>query len=127
VETSWFTLFSAGASGGSVHRGTGEIGDPIFAEFTFEAEGFALLYHKNPYGGYADLYLDGVFVERLDMYDPDPDGRWLEDALYEMSGLTPGPHTLRLVFTGEANPGSSGLSVYVDRLDLPAYTVECNP
>ena len=127
LETTWFTMFPAGASGGSVRRGAGEVGQAIFAEFTFEAEGFALLYHKNPYGGYADLYLDGVFVEQLDMYDPDPDGQWLEGALYERSGLSSGTHTLRLMFTGEGNSESEGTNIYVDRIDLPAYTPSCNP
>ncbi len=127
TETSWVTLFPEGASGGSVRRGAGDPGDPIFAEFTFEAEGFALLYHKNPYGGYADLYLDGVFIDRLDMYDPDENGQWLDNALYEMDGLTPGEHTLRVVFTGETNAESSGMNIYVDRIDLPAYLPECNP
>lgn len=125
TETTWFTLFSAGASGGSVRRGLGDPGDALFAEFTFEAEGFALLYHKNPYGGYADLYVDGAFVDRLDMYAPVE--QWLDSALYELSGLTPGTHTVRLMFTGEQNPESSGLNIYVDRLDLPAYQPTCNP
>ncbi len=127
IETSWVTLFPESASGGSVRKGSGKPGEAIFAEFTFEAEGFALLYHKNPFGGYADLYVDGVFEERLDMYDPDENGQWLENALYEMSGLPPGEHTLRVVFTGAANPESQALNIYVDRLDLPAYQPECNP
>ncbi len=127
IETSWVTLFPESASGGSVRKGSGEPGEAIFAEFTFEAEGFALLYHKNRFGGYADLYVDRVFVKRLDMYDPDKNGQWLENALYEMSGLPPGEHTLRVVFTGAANPESQALNIYVDRLDLPAYQPECNP
>ncbi len=127
TETAWFTLFSTGASGGSVRRGLGQPEDAnaIFAEFTFNAEGFALLYHKGEYGGLADIYVDGEFRDRLDMYASSD--LWLENALYEVTGLTPGTHTLRIVYTGEQNPLSSGPNVYIDRLDLPAYTPSCNP
>jgi len=110
-----------------VRRGLGqpEEANTIYAEFTFNAEGFALLYHKGQYGGLADVYVDGVFRDQLDMY-ADSD-LWLENALYEVTGLTPGTHTLRIVYTGTQNPLSSGPNVYIDRLDLPAYTPSCNP
>lgn len=127
TETDWFTLFPMGASGGSVRRGLGQPEDAyaIYAEFTFNAEGFAFLYHRNQYGGLADVYVDGGLRTQLDMY-ADSD-LWLGNALYEVTGLTPGTHTLRIVYTGMQNPLSNSSNIYVDRLDLPAYTPSCNP
>jgi hypothetical protein len=124
-ETNWLTMFSSSASGGMVLHGRGEPGDPIHAEFTFNGEGFAFLYHKGQFGGMADIYLDGVFLERLDMYNASD--AWLDQAKYEVTGLTPGVHKLRVVFTGEMNPASSDRYIYIDRVDVPVYNPACNP
>ncbi len=124
-ETNWLTMFSSSASGGMALHGRTDEEGAMYAEFTFNGEGFAFLYHKGQFGGMADIYLDGVFVERLDMYNEG--NAWLDEAKYEMMGLAPGVHTLRVVFTGQTNPLSSGPYIYIDRVDVPAYNPACNP
>ncbi len=66
--------------------------------------------------GIADVYLDGTQVATVDGYSAANDSQQIE---YEVSGLTDGPHTLKIVVSGEKNPASTGTYVSVDAINVP--------
>ncbi len=75
--------------------------------------------------GYADVYLDGVKKATVD-----DSGSQSQAVLYQASGLTDGPHTLKIVVTGTHSSGSTDNFVSIDAIDLtppsqsqPSYPV----
>jgi beta-galactosidase GanA len=64
--------------------------------------------------GYADVYVDGVKQATVDC-----SGSAAQAVLYQASGLTAGPHTLKIVVTGTHAAGSTDNFVSVDAIDLP--------
>jgi len=113
------------------HYTTGNTGDLIYAEFTFMAEGFSLMYVKYPSGGQAKLYVDGVPLDRpaspggvISMYTPLIDGQWRADAIYTADGFDPNiTHILRVEWVNFP----VGSRIYIDRIDLPVYDPSCDP
>jgi hypothetical protein len=61
--------------------------------------------------GRAEVWLDGAFVTVLDLYAANPAYAVISLA----SGLTDGPHTVRVVVTGTHRAASAGDAVAVDR------------
>jgi beta-galactosidase GanA len=66
--------------------------------------------------GIADVYLDGTQVATVDGYSPGTDFQQIE---YQASGLPNGPHTLKIVVSGQKNPASGGTYVSVDAINVP--------
>jgi beta-galactosidase GanA len=64
--------------------------------------------------GYADVYLDGVKQTTVDC-----SGSQSQAVLYQVSGLTDEPHTLKIVVDGSHASGSTDNYVSVDAIDLP--------
>jgi hypothetical protein len=134
-ENSWFTqqalLEASGTPYGMYRRGRSNNAGDVYAEFAFKGTSFGFVYRKGEYGGYADIYLDGAYQGYIDMYAPAD--VWITtspyEVLYEMSGLTDEKHVLRIVFTHSKNPDSHGYDIYVDRIELPAYSTDasCRP
>jgi hypothetical protein len=109
-DNAWTRKTDAGASGDYYYEGG--LWEDVYAEFTFAAASFDLLYHKAPEGGNAEVYVDGLYVTLLDMSDT---GQWLNQALFSHGGLNPNiVHTVRIVQIGGGN-------IYLDRIDLPTY------
>ncbi|HWC79296.1 MAG TPA: beta-galactosidase [Pseudonocardiaceae bacterium] len=66
--------------------------------------------------GYADVYLDGVKQSTVD-----DSGNENQAVLYKATGLTDGPHTLKIVVDGTHNASTSGDNyVSIDAIDLSA-------
>lgn len=63
--------------------------------------------------GYADVYLDGVLQTTVD-----DSGSGNQAVLFGKSGLTDGPHTLKIVVDGRHGSGSTDDYVSVDAIDL---------
>jgi beta-galactosidase GanA len=63
--------------------------------------------------GYADVYVDGVKQATVDC-----SGGAAQAVLYQATGLTAGPHTLKIVVTGTHAAGSTDNFVSVDAIDL---------
>jgi hypothetical protein len=127
-ETSWTLPGNNEASGQRYLRGRGqEPGEPVYAEIAFKATGFTLVYVKTPYGGFAEISVDGNPVTQLDMYDPN----WIwwgsgTAVQYTLSGLNPAVnHVLRVKWLGTTSGTST--NVYIDRIHFPSYTTECIP
>ncbi|GAA1883676.1 beta-galactosidase [Lapillicoccus jejuensis] len=78
--------------------------------------------------GLADVYLDGVKQTTVDGYSPGTD---FQKVLFQKSGLSDGPHTLKIVVDGTHSDGSGGSYVSVDAVDLsvppPALVVPQQP
>jgi len=77
-----------------------------------------LIGRADPFGGLADVYLDGEKqLVHVDCWNPQPRSH---QVLYYRNGLAPGPHTLRLVARGTANPYAQGRRVYVEAVQFSA-------
>jgi beta-galactosidase GanA len=72
--------------------------------------------------GYADVYLDGVKKATVDC-----SGGAAQAVLFQASGLTDGPHTLKIVVTGTHGSGSTDDFVPVDAIDLPPAVATTEP
>jgi hypothetical protein len=92
-------------------------GDEVSMNFTGSA--VAVMGVDTPKGGYADVYLDGKKVDRLNAYT---DPRTHDTALWHRYGLENTKHTLRIVVAGEADPRSEGTEIWIER--VVAFTPE---
>ena len=68
--------------------------------------------------GLADVYLDGVKKDTVDTY-----GNASRVVFYKANGLPDGPHTLKIVVTGQKRSESGGTFVSIDAIDLPVGNV----
>jgi hypothetical protein len=122
-EGQWMLYYTDAASGGVLASYPARNSEQdVYAEFEFLAEGFGLVYHKGPYGGIANVYLDNMDTPytQLDMYAVED--RWLGDAVLVVDGLDPTvEHLLRIVPAEEKNIQSLGYAIGLDRIDLPAF------
>ncbi len=83
------------------------------ATLTFDGTGIALAGDLAKDGGRADVYVDGVKSELVaDAYIV---ANTHDNDLWRMSGLKPGPHTLRFVMRDDADPRSSGRKIMISR------------
>jgi hypothetical protein len=82
------------------------------ATLRFSGTGVALVGKMSQDGGLADVDLDGQPAGQLDAYIVE---RTNDDALWHVTGLSPGPHTVRVVVRGAADPRSKGRAVTLER------------
>jgi hypothetical protein len=114
----WTHLTSAnagtGADIGNTESQASAAGDSVAASFSGTAVRWvgALL----PSGGMTDVYLDGRLVATVDGYAAT---RRNQHTLWSAYGLADGPHTVKLVAEGTADPASSGTVLDVDAIDVP--------
>lgn len=127
----WFPQSSTGASGDWYVKAPDNLAEEVSAEFAFAATGLSFMYHKNPTGGLADIYVDGVkVISNLSMYSPVD--AWIEDATlnipsaYGGAALDPNvEHVFKIVKRHQPGTGG-GINIYIDRLDLPVYNANYN-
>src|SRR5262249_38995204 len=65
--------------------------------------------------GIADVYLDGVKQQSVDT-----SGSGFQVVFYKATGLTDGPHALKIAVTGTKVASASGTYVSIDAIDQPA-------
>jgi hypothetical protein len=87
----WHLKSDPAASGGSYHRRTGNNPQGAVARLVFSGRGITYLYSASNAGGTADVYLDGVFRQRLSYA-----GSGFGHAV-TYSGLGSGSHEIRIV------------------------------
>jgi len=92
-------------------------GDSVSIPFT--GPGVRWITSKDGNHGIADVYLDGTKVSTVDLYAATKQNQLTG---YEIRGLADGPHTLKIVVTGQKNPSASGDFVVVDAVDLLSAT-----
>jgi DUF1680 family protein len=81
------------------------------AFFRTEFDGTGVLWagYRSPLAGFADVFIDGRFVERVTQLA----GSELPAFLWRATGLAPGRHELKVVVVGAAPEGSRGVQVNV--------------
>jgi hypothetical protein len=97
------TIFSGGSSRLSMDAGS-------TATFTFTGTDVAWLGYRDEYSGIADVYIDGTLQAEVDTYSS-PATR---AAMYTVSGLAWGMHTVVIEVVGRRNSSSSGNWVWLD-------------
>ena len=107
----WTTTSSTSLSGGSYAAGTS--GAVLTLRFT--GTGADLIGTLSPWGGISTVSLDGAAPEDVDFYGPATSHK---RKVWGVSGLAPGPHTVRLVVTSRRNASSLGGNAYVDAFDV---------
>jgi hypothetical protein len=84
------------------------------AQFTFTGTSVSWIGFRGPWAGIADVFLDGGFVTRLDLYSPN---EAVQVPVFTATDLAAGTHTLRIDVTGEKNPAATLAFVVVDAFD----------
>ncbi len=108
----WTTLSNGSASGLS-YASASQKGAAAMAEFT--GTEVSVLASKGPAYGEADIYVDDVIVDTVDLYSPST--AW-KVPIYSDDTLSDTTHTIAVECTGDKNPGSSGTAVNLDALDI---------
>ena len=85
------------------------------ATFTFNGTSVAWISFRANWAGIARVYLDGAFVEELDLYSPTEQA---QARVYTASGLASGTHTLAVESTGRMNAAAADNAVVVDAFDV---------
>ena len=97
-------------------------GDSVTMPFTGTA--IRWISSKDTNHGIADVYLDGTKVASVDGYGA---SKATQQIFYAASGLSDGPHTLKIVVTGQKNSAATGTFVVVDAIDLPSASARYYP
>ena len=84
----------------------------------FEGNQVRLIGRADPFGGEADVFVDGVKqLVPIDCWNPSPRS---QQVLYYKNGLSSGPHTLKVVARGTKNPYSQSTRICLDALQFSA-------
>src|SRR5206468_2642348 len=108
----WYTQSKAAYSGGTFAV-SGTAGSD--ATVTFSGTGISWIGVSSSVSGKAQVFLDGVLKTGVDSYSVNERD---QRALYTVSGLAAGTHTLRIHVRGTKNSGSGGAWVWVDAFDV---------
>jgi hypothetical protein len=120
-DASWTAEQDASAFGGTL-RFT-ETKDAAIS-VAFEGNQIRLIGRADPFGGEADVFVDGVKqLVPVDCWNPSPRH---QQVLYFRNGLSAGSHALKVVARGTKNPYSHARRVYVDAVQFSAEGAACN-
>ncbi|MEU4526258.1 beta-galactosidase [Amycolatopsis sp. NPDC024027] len=97
-------------------------GDSVSIPFT--GTGIRWVTSKDPSHGIADVYLDDAKVSSVDLYAA---GKQNQITGYEVRDLAAGPHTLKIVVTGQKNAQATSPFVVVDAVDLLSGSTDYYP
>ncbi len=90
VSSGWSTVAYAGAGGGNYIRGTAAT-----AWFPFAGDSFSLHTLASFNGGKARLYVDGLYLDTIDMFELVSDSAAIP-RVFSYEGFGPGPHVLQI-------------------------------
>jgi beta-galactosidase GanA len=121
--TGWSHVANQSYTGGdykNTESFSNQAGDSLTVPFT----GTAIRWIGSQTGnhGYADVYLDGVKQATVDC-----SGSQSQAVLFSKTGLTDGPHTLKIVVDGSHASGSTDNFVSIDAIDVPTGAAAANP
>jgi hypothetical protein len=108
----WYSQSNAAHSGGSAMLSM-EAG--VQASVTFTGTGIVWRGVRDAWSGRADVYLDGTLKTTVDTYTS---AQATQAALYMLTGLPSGSHTLSIRVLGTRNAASGGAWVWVDAFDV---------
>ena len=91
---------------------------------TFAGNQVRLIGRADPFGGKADVFVDGVKqLVSIDCWNPSPRS---QQVLFYKNGLSPDPHSLQVVARGTKNPYSQATRIYVDAVQYSAADKACS-
>jgi hypothetical protein len=111
-------------SGTTLNTGSGTVAYSATAgaqaELTFSGTSVTWIGYRGPLGGIAEVFVDGVSTGLVDLYSPTEQLRapvfaWPAESA-PLPG--PGPHTLRVVVTGQRHASAQNALVLVDAFDV---------
>lgn len=82
-------------------------------EYTFKGTGVIILSKTYKDRGLADVYIDGQFIETIDLYTSSVA---FQKEIFNKDNLTNNFHTIKIVVKGEKNQLSTGISVFLDSI-----------
>lgn len=85
-----------------------------YTEFTGYFSRVIMGTRMGPGAGIVDLYLDGTFVKKVDLYKSSVTYKL---TMYDSGDITPGQHTIRMVATGDKNSRATGAYANFDYID----------
>lgn len=85
------------------------------ATFRFQGTGVSIVGKQADDCGIAEVYLDGILVERIDTYRRAPEYR---KSLFSCCGLPAGNHDIRIVVAGCKNANSRGADISIDAVEI---------
>jgi fibronectin type 3 domain-containing protein len=84
-----------------------------YGQIAFRESGVRWVSRTGPSLGIAEVYLDDVLVDTVDLYSPT---QKFQQTVFQRDGLADGNHKLRIVRTGTRNAASSGNDIVIDSL-----------
>ncbi len=108
----WSWVFLPGSSSSCVGF-SNRPGDTV--GLSFVGSGVTVLGAKGMVFGMVDVYLDGQYQARVDLFASDTG---LQQPIFQTDGLPFGEHTIALIITGSKNPLSEGIGFAVDGFDV---------
>ena len=117
----WSTSAGAGKYESSDHYSASS---GASVSFTFNATSVAIYGARAPHHGIAAVSIDAAAAVDVDSYAAE---RADNVVLFQASGLSAGPHTVRLSVTGRKNPASSGVTCSIDRIAIAGGTCQVAP
>jgi hypothetical protein len=85
------------------------------AEFTFTGTAVRWLGRRGPHSGIARVFLDGVFMAEIDMFQRLEE---LQVPIFSADGLADASHTLMIEVTGLRNPSATDVGIVVDAFEV---------
>ncbi len=85
------------------------------ATFAFTGTSITWIGARGTQSGIANVYLDGTFVAKIDMYSSTEQ---IQAAVFTQTGLANAPHTLTIEVTGQQNPAAQNALVVVDGFEV---------
>jgi len=86
------------------------------AEFTFTGTGIRWVGQRGFANGIARVYLDGVHVADVDSFAPIQEE--FQAAMFSVSGLAAGTHTLSIELLGTSHAAAAGTRIVIDAFDV---------
>jgi hypothetical protein len=78
--------------------------------FTFTGRKYGIQVRRGPTSGFADVFVDGELVQRVDLYSAQTGDRMF----LHQAATTAGTHTVEVRWTGITNPSATGTSIMID-------------
>ncbi|HYI34700.1 MAG TPA: right-handed parallel beta-helix repeat-containing protein [Glaciibacter sp.] len=116
----WRTLESGSDSGGSSRylNSTGS------ASISFTGTAIRWVSRVTPSSGIANVYIDGNKVASVDRYSKTTT---YQKVVFERTGLSNSTHSIKIVWTGNANSASAGTNLILDRFVVPDVAAPAMP
>lgn len=117
-KSGWASVGAGGASGAAYYQSSTTNDEAVFK---FNGTGVTWLATKGADKGIAGVYIDGAFDSNIDLFNAAPQ---YQQSVFTKSGLSAGPHTLKIKVTGTKNVASSGYNVTLDACQVGASTYQ---